>query len=311
MHRPAAYAFVLCFEGAEYTNAYSNAPSPTQPTYVWIDDDNADWFCFRDGQEVDRSLVRPVLKALQAHPRKLTARLQPVLKVLQGHPEASATKHTSKILDDLDIMHTTNERSIYRRGTMDGKVVFLYRQIDDITVACSNHTVAQGLIVANIACVPFSSSLLSLHGPILLYEDNKATINMVNANRPTERTRQIDILDFTIQQWQQRSDIKRAHIPGTINPADAQTNPLGWILHHRQVRRIMGRALFELPFTKRCLPWDSWDSGTASRCAAFALNDFDVVIGGRCCCTSRGWSSLQIYSLKNTNSKKIGKKPGF
>jgi hypothetical protein len=32
MHRPAAYAFALCFEGAEYTNAYSNVPSPTQPT---------------------------------------------------------------------------------------------------------------------------------------------------------------------------------------------------------------------------------------------------------------------------------------
>jgi hypothetical protein len=29
-------------------------------------------------------------------------------------------------------------------------------------------------------CVPFSSSLISLHGPILLYEDNKATINMVD-----------------------------------------------------------------------------------------------------------------------------------
>jgi hypothetical protein len=35
-------------------------------------------------------------------------------------------------------------------------------------------------------------------GPTLLYEVNKAAINMVNANRPTERSRHIDIQHFVI-----------------------------------------------------------------------------------------------------------------
>jgi hypothetical protein len=77
-------------------------------------------------------------------------------------------------------------------------------------------------------------------GPTLLYKDNKAAINMVDANRPTEPSRHIDIQHFAIQEWRQRGDIKLAHIPGVINPSDAPTKPLGWILHRRHVRRSMG-----------------------------------------------------------------------
>jgi hypothetical protein len=59
----------------------------------------------------------------------------PVLKALQGHPEAGGMgeKHINKILDDFDIVYTAHERSIYR-GTIDGKVVLLCRQVDDIAV---------------------------------------------------------------------------------------------------------------------------------------------------------------------------------
>jgi hypothetical protein len=79
-------------------------------------------------KEVDRSLVSPVLKALQ------------------GHQEAGVLweKHSNKILDDLDIMYTIHERTIYR-GKIDGKVVLLCRQVDDLAVACSDPSVAQGL----------------------------------------------------------------------------------------------------------------------------------------------------------------------
>jgi hypothetical protein len=84
--------------GADCANAYTNSPSPTQPTYVQIDDAYADWYRSRHGKEADSSLVLPVLKALQ------------------GHPDAGALwkMHIKKILDDLDIVYTTQERSIYR-----------------------------------------------------------------------------------------------------------------------------------------------------------------------------------------------------
>ena len=32
------------------------------------------------------------------------------------------------------------------------------------------------------------------------------------------------------------------HIPGIINPSDDLTKPLGWVLHARHVRRIMGHS---------------------------------------------------------------------
>jgi hypothetical protein len=58
---PDAILFVVM--DADCTNAYSNAPPPTQSVYVRFDDDSS-----RHGNEADRSLVLPVLKALQGHP---------------------------------------------------------------------------------------------------------------------------------------------------------------------------------------------------------------------------------------------------
>jgi hypothetical protein len=48
----AAMGFVVM--GADSTNAYTNSPSPTKPTYVRIDDTYADWHRSRHGKEVDR-----------------------------------------------------------------------------------------------------------------------------------------------------------------------------------------------------------------------------------------------------------------
>jgi hypothetical protein len=39
------------------------------------------------------------------------------------------------------------------------------------------------------------------HGPTVLYEDNEATILMVNASKPTARSRHIAIQHFAIKEW--------------------------------------------------------------------------------------------------------------
>ena len=67
-----------------------------------------------------------------------------------------------------------------------------------------------------------------------------SAINMINNSIPTERSRHIDIQMFAIQDWVEQQHLIMHHIPGVINPADALTKPLGWVLHHRHVRRIMG-----------------------------------------------------------------------
>ena len=39
-----------------------------------------------------------------------------------------------------------------------------------------------------------------------------------------------------------RLDIVMEHIPGTHNPADDFTEPLGWVLHARHARPFMGHC---------------------------------------------------------------------
>ena len=76
--------------------------------------------------------------------------------------------------------------------------------------------------------------------PTPIYEDNASAIKMINAKIPTERSRHIDIQHFAIQDWKEAGDIIMHHIAGVINPADDLTKPLGWVLHARHARRLMG-----------------------------------------------------------------------
>jgi len=76
--------------------------------------------------------------------------------------------------------------------------------------------------------------------PTPLFCDNQSAINMINARVPTDRSRHILIQYFAIQDWKEDGLITLCHIPGVINPADDLTKPLGWILHSRHARRLMG-----------------------------------------------------------------------
>jgi hypothetical protein len=77
-------------------------------------------------------------------------------------------------------------------------------------------------------------------GPTVLYEDNQAAIAMINENKPTPRSRHIDVQHFAIQEWRSQGHIKLVYIPTTINVADQSTKALGWTLHSRHARRAMG-----------------------------------------------------------------------
>jgi hypothetical protein len=76
--------------------------------------------------------------------------------------------------------------------------------------------------------------------PTPLYVDNISAIQIVNARRPTDRSRHIDIQAFAIQEWKDNGDHLLYHIPGVLNPADSLTKPTGWVLHSRHFRRLMG-----------------------------------------------------------------------
>ena len=80
-------------------------------------------------------------------------------------------------------------------------------------------------------------------GPTPLYEDNMSAINMINNRVPTERSRHIDIQHFAIQDWADAQEIVLRHIPGIISIPDGLTKALGWILHSRHARRMMGHFI--------------------------------------------------------------------
>ena len=66
---------------------------------------------------------------------------------------------------------------------------------------------------------------------------------MVNAGRPTTRSRHIDIQHFAIQDWKQAGDLELIHIPGIINHANCLTKPVAWVLHSRHSRGLMGHYI--------------------------------------------------------------------
>lgn len=77
-------------------------------------------------------------------------------------------------------------------------------------------------------------------GPTVLHEDNQAAIEMINHEKPTARSRHVDIQHFAIQEWRRRGIIDMKYISTHLNLSDAATKALSWILLSRHTRRAMG-----------------------------------------------------------------------
>ena len=81
---------------------------------------------------------------------------------------------------------------------------------------------------------------LPMEEPTPIHEDNESAMEIVNANKPTGRSRHMDMRFFAIQGWKDDGHITVKHAPGVINPADDLTKPLGYALHSRHARCMMG-----------------------------------------------------------------------
>jgi hypothetical protein len=64
------------------------------------------------------------------------------------------------------------------------------------------------------------------------YEDNDGCTSMGNAQKPTPRTRHIDIKNFALCNWVERDLILLERIDTSINPADHLTKILTCTLFH-------------------------------------------------------------------------------
>ena len=76
----------------------------------------------------------------------------------------------------------------------------------------------------------------------VLYEDNEGAIGMVNAQKPTQRTRHMDIRYFALTDWVERDLLILDYIHTSKNLADNFTKPLSRIAFHRHVDYILGRV---------------------------------------------------------------------
>ena len=76
----------------------------------------------------------------------------------------------------------------------------------------------------------------------LLYEDNDACTAMANAQKPTPRTRHMDIKYHVLCEWVERDLLKLIRIHTSLNMADPFTKALGPALFHRHVDYILGHV---------------------------------------------------------------------
>ena len=72
------------------------------------------------------------------------------------------------------------------------------------------------------------------------YEDNDGCTSMGNAQKPTARTRHIDIKYFALCDWIERDLLLLERIDTSINPSDHLTKALSRILFHRHADFLLG-----------------------------------------------------------------------
>ena len=77
----------------------------------------------------------------------------------------------------------------------------------------------------------------------ILFEDNQGALLMANAQRPTKRTRHMDIKAFGLQDWVQRDLLCLKRIATADNYSDAMTKNVGRTLFYRHMNFVMGRVV--------------------------------------------------------------------
>ena len=76
----------------------------------------------------------------------------------------------------------------------------------------------------------------------VLYEDNNAATSMANAQKPTPRTRHMDVKYRVLAEWVERDLVTLERVDTTLNWADHFTKQLGPLLFNRHIDYILGHV---------------------------------------------------------------------
>jgi hypothetical protein len=96
----------------------------------------------------------------------------------------------------------------------------------------------------------------------IIYEDNDGCTAMANAQKPTTRTRHMDIKYFALSDWVEMDLMILERIDTSINEADHFTKVLDRTLFYRHVDHIMGRIP---PPYSPCFDSTVWNAGIVVR----------------------------------------------
>ena len=114
--------------GSDASNAFAEAPPPTAPLYLKVDQAYIDWYLHKTGKTLQPDTYVKVQHAIQ------------------GHPEAPRLwqDHIDKILQKIGFVATTQEPCVYILKSKEfGEDIYLLRQVDDFAIACSNEQIAE------------------------------------------------------------------------------------------------------------------------------------------------------------------------
>lgn len=94
---------------------------------------------------------------------------------------------------------------------------------------------------------------------MVLFEENKGTVDMSNANHPTQQAQHMDIKFFLLLDWVESDLLLLEPIKTARNPSDLMTKLLGYLLFHQHVDVLMGRIMLD------------WVPLSNDLCVAYAL----------------------------------------
>jgi hypothetical protein len=92
----------------------------------------------------------------------------------------------------------------------------------------------------------------------IIYEDNDGDTAKANAQKPTSRTRHMDIRYFSLAKWVERDLMILERIHTSINEADHFTKILDRTLFYRHINHIMGHIP---PPSSPCFDATAWSAG--------------------------------------------------
>ena len=145
----------------------------------------------------------------------------------EANPEELTCYVDAAYANDLRKRRSTTGYAI----TLAGGAIFYRSKTQSVTALSSTEAEFFAAIAAS-KVVLFLRFVLEdltypMNNPTPIYENNESCIKIINARKPTDRVKHLEVPYFRIQDWKEDGYLLMRHIPGILSPPDSLTKPLG------------------------------------------------------------------------------------